>query len=84
MLADRQRRLEPLLERVHAQRVEPPRPRAEPRHLAKPVQRPAAPQRQRPLEEIRRGTGIALRSAPRPSSKSSSKRRASTVASSRA
>ena len=60
MLSKRQRRLEPLLERVAAQRLKPPCLGAEPRRTSEPVQRRTSPEGQRALNGVRPGTGIAF------------------------
>ena len=59
MLAERERRLELLLERVDAQRLEPPRLAAEPRRVSEPLQRAGratarAPRRRRPRPRAHR------------------------------
>ena len=84
MLAERQRSLELLLERVDAQRLEPPRLVAEPRRIGEPLQRRAAPQRQRRRDRRPPRPASPSRNAPRASASSSSKRTASTRASLRA
>ena len=50
MLPERERRLEPLLERVDAQRLQPPRLGAQPLRLGQPLQSWTAPERQRELD----------------------------------
>ena len=60
MLAERERDLELLLERVDAQRLEPARLGAEPRRAGQPLQRRAAPERQRRRDRVRRGANVAV------------------------
>jgi hypothetical protein len=59
MLSDCERGLELLFESVDAKRLEPPRLRAEPWSFREPVQRRAAPERQRDRDRLGRGSGIA-------------------------
>ena len=60
MLAERERRLELLLERVDAQPLEPPRLAVEPRQVSEPLQRGAPAQRQRRRDRRRGRARIAL------------------------
>ena len=60
MLAERERRLELLLESIDSQRLQPPRLAAEPRRLGQPLQRRTAPEAERQRNGLRRAAGIAL------------------------
>ena len=60
MLSERQRNLELLLERVHAQRFESARLVAEPRRTGQTLQRRSAPEGQRRPDRVRRATNVAV------------------------
>ena len=60
MLAERQRHLELLLERVDAQRLEPPRLVAEPFCAGQPLQRRPSPQSESRLDCVRGGMEIVV------------------------
>ncbi len=60
MLSERKRRLELLLERVDAQRLEPACLGAAPRRPAQALERRSAPEHQRRGDRIRRGRGVAV------------------------
>jgi hypothetical protein len=60
VLAERECRLEPLLERIDAQRLEPPRLGAKPLGLGEPLQGSTAPERERECDALRSTSCIAL------------------------